>query len=341
MHTSRISLDWNGAYEGVTLCAYCPRTATRLVLNLNETYVLATWPLTRADPVAVARGRFTWFPAGNAIALDAAGGQRVFFVGEKRLLPATRDGSPDPALASGTLAQLPRSEPSTAAEVLSAYRWRADSAFDAKGRSIDVAPAGARMATMTLSEGRISIEGNCNQMNGRYRVEPDGRLAVGRLSSTMRACEPAAMQADAALAHLLSTPLRADVVRGNQAYLRLVTAANDTLLFNGELTPEARYGAATIVFLEIAPERVPCSRPLAPASTCLSVRERHYDAQGLAVGPPGEWHAMHEEIEGFVKRDGERNVVRVKRFTRSPAPADASAYLYVLDLVVESEVVRR
>ena len=44
---------------------------------------------------------------------------------------------------------------------------------------------------------------------------------------------------------------------------------------------------------------------------------------------------------GLMHRDGIRNVVRVKRCARSPAAADASSHVYVVDLVVESEVVRR
>jgi len=36
-----------------------------------------------------------------------------------------------------------------------------------------------------------------------------------------------------------------------------------------------------------------------------------------------------------------RNVVRVDRYQRKQVPADASRYLYVLDLVVESEVVKQ
>ena len=34
-------------------------------------------------------------------------------------------------------------------------------------------------------------------------------------------------------------------------------------------------------------------------------------------------------------------MLRVKRFERSNPPADASRYVYVLDLVVESEIVQR
>jgi hypothetical protein len=78
-----------------------------------------------------------------------------------------------------------------------------------------------------------------------------------------------------------------------------------------------------------------------PGATCLQVRDRVFDAQGLPVGAPGEWRVVTGDIEGYVHREGERNVVRVKRFLRAPVPADASAFVYVLDLVVESEIVAR
>ncbi|MCE7878465.1 MAG: DUF4377 domain-containing protein [Betaproteobacteria bacterium PRO3] len=122
--------------------------------------------------------------------------------------------------------------------------------------------------------------------------------------------------------------------------MRLATVANDQLVLVGELTPEARYGAPTIAFLEVAPRRVPCNHPLIRDATCLQVRDRAFDAQGLPAGSPGPWRAFHGTIEGYTHQEGVRNVLRVKRFVRAPVPADASSYVYVLDLVVESETVK-
>ena len=47
-----------------------------------------------------------------------------------------------------------------------------------------------------------------------------------------------------------------------------------------------------------------------------------------------------EGLDGYTHTPGVRNVLRIKRYQRTPVPADASAYLYVLDLVVESETVK-
>jgi hypothetical protein len=94
------------------------------------------------------------------------------------------------------------------------------------------------------------------------------------------------------------------------------------------------------MFLEVAAQTVECTSG-AMRGQCLRVREIRYDDQGLKVGPPGAWQTFHGQIEGYTHTPGVRNVLRIKRFKRSTVPADASAYLYVLDLVVESETVPR
>ena len=237
----------------------------------------------------------------------------------------------DPAPADGAMAQ-----------VLTAHRWSVQSATDGQGRPIDaVSPAPDRAIVFGFTGARLNIQGGCNPMTGSYRIDAQGQLIVGRMASTMMACEGPAMQADAALSALLAQPLKIDLTPGAQPALRLVSAANETLLLSGRLTPEARYGAPTLIFLEVAPQPVACNKPPIGNTACPQVRQRRFDAQGLAVLPHGEWRPLYEPIEGFTPRPGERNVLRIKRFTRSAPPADASTNVYVLDLVVESETVPR
>lgn len=229
-----------------------------------------------------------------------------------------------------------------AERTLEAYRWRLESATDAQGRRIDgVALPDGRAFAFAFPSSGVVIDGGCNTMRGGVGIEPGGRIRVGRMASTMKACDDALMKADAALAKLLADPLKAAIDGSAEPRLRLVTAASDTLVLVGQPTPESRYGPATVMFLEVAAQRIPCSMPPMRMATCLQVRDRVYDANGLLVGTPGEWRAFAGEIEGYTHRAGERNVLRVKRFERSNPPADASRYVYVLDLVVESEVVQR
>ncbi len=73
---------------------------------------------------------------------------------------------------------------------------------------------------------------------------------------------------------------------------------------------------------------------------CLQVRERKYGDNGVVTGPPGEWQPLYQSIEGYTHEAGIRNVLRVQRFNIKNPPADAPNTAYVLDMVVESEVVK-
>ena len=121
----------------------------------------------------------------------------------------------------------------------------------------------------------------------------------------------------------------------------LTNAAGDRLVFHGTPTPATRFGGpAERVFLEVAPETQPCSHPLIPDKQCLQTREIVFGEDGLRVGEPGEWQNFYGEIEGFTHQTGTRNVLRLDRYTLANPPADGSAHAYVLDMVVESELVK-
>ena len=64
-----------------------------------------------------------------------------------------------------------------------------------------------------------------------------------------------------------------------------------------------------------------------PNTRCLQYRERHYDDKGLLVGTPGEWKPLTVNIEGFT----------IAKASACGTPSK----LYVLDLVVESQVVKK
>jgi heat shock protein HslJ len=176
-----------------------------------------------------------------------------------------------------------------AERTLEAYRWRLDSATDAQGRRIDgVALPDGRAFTFAFPASRVVIDGGCNTMRGGVEVDA-GRIRIGRMAATMKACDDALMKADAALAKLLADPLKAAIDGSAEPRLRLETGASETLLLVGHPTPESRYGPATVMFLEVAAQRIPCSMPPMRMATCLQVRDRVYDANGLLVGTPGEW----------------------------------------------------
>ena len=128
---------------------------------------------------------------------------------------------------------------------------------------------------------------------------------------------------------------------GDVPQLVLTNAAGDRLVFHGAPTADTRFGGpGERVFLEVAAETKPCSHPLIPDKQCLQVREIKFDDNGLRVGEPGEWQNFYDQIEGFSHQPGTRNVLRVNRYTVANPPADGSSQAFVLDMVVESELVK-
>ena len=223
---------------------------------------------------------------------------------------------------------------------LAAHNWTLVSATDAQNKRIDALfpklPV-PRPIVLGFADGRVSIQGGCNLRGGAFQINAAQQLVVGPMPSTMMACEPPLMQIDKTLAAVLAKPAAVSVAAGTPPKLALVSAAGETLVFTGQQTHEAMYGPATRMFMEVAPQKVACNNPVMPNAQCLLVRERKFDANGLPINPPGPWGTFHGTIDGFTHEAGLRNVLRVKRFTRKNVPADASSYVFVLDMVVETE----
>lgn len=350
-HSSRNALDWAGTYEGVTPCADCPGIRMRLTLGGDGRFVLATQYLGRQAAPQTVQGTFTWNTAGNTVTLEGAGEGRQFRVGEGRLLQLDRDGTAPPWDAPGrvllrqpaaTVAS-PATPPRRTADAalvraLQDHDWTLQAAVDAGGKPVEALLVPNQPFTMQFDGARVAVQGGCNRLFGTWRLSPQNALTVGRLASTQKACPPPLMAADTAMGAALSAPLQARLETGAAPVLHLASAKGPTLSFSGRRTLKSQYGEPVRVFLEVAAQRVPCTRTPQPPGTCLQVRELRFDDKGLRVGEPGPWRAFHDEIVGYTHEPGVGNVLRVNRFTRPRPPADASAYLYQLDLVVESRI---
>jgi heat shock protein HslJ len=247
------------------------------------------------------------------------------------------------AAAATALAQTPpnrRGADPAVVRSLQSNVWTLQSGNEATSQPIDGLMVLGHAFQMRFQDARVSIQGGCNTLNGSWRLSPQGQLMLSRLAATMKACEAALMKADSALSALLAQPLDVELRLGERPTLRLVSPSRQTLVFSGQPTPESLYGKATRIFLEVAPQTVECVSGVQRAQ-CLQVRERRFDAQGLRIEPPGEWRNFHGAIEGYTHQPGVRNVLRINRYQRQQVPADASRYVYVLDMVVESEIVSK
>lgn len=229
-------------------------------------------------------------------------------------------------------------EPSMAT-TLQAHHWTLQSAIDGEGRSIDALLPPGHPFVLSFDGARLAIRGGCNQMNGSWRLGPPGQMTIGRMAGTMKACEAVLMQADAALSEALTQPMTVQLTSGPATSLRLTTPAQQILTFSGQPTMRSLYGAPKRIFLEVAAQTVECASPSGATGRCLQVRELSFDEKGLRKGRPGPWQPFAGPIEGFTHTPGVRNVLRIDRYQRKTAPADGSAFVYALDLVVESEAV--
>ncbi|KAF1712451.1 hypothetical protein CSC70_02720 [Pseudoxanthomonas kalamensis DSM 18571] len=244
--------------------------------------------------------------------------------------PAHTESAPEPA----DTAAMPK---------LEGFHWQLSEASDASGQSLDTLFVRTDPpVTLDFADGRVAISGTCNRMNGGYALEGN-TLTAGQLASTMMACvDPKLMALDQEIGTRLQGPLQVSVASGDTPRLTLVNAAGDRLLFNGVPTPETRYGGpGERMFLEVAAQTRPCPHPLIPDLQCLQVREIHYDGKGLKTGTADEFQHFYGSIEGYTHQPGIRNVLRVNRYAIKNPPADGSSLAYVLDMVVESEVVKK
>lgn len=258
------------------------------------------------------------------------------------LLPvfASAQGAEDPALSNDPALQT--TAEADLPQTLEDHRWALVAATDGENRRIDALfPAAGHPYTFTFSASILNVQGGCNSIGGGYQVNDRGELEAGQMRSTMMACAPELMQADTALAALLAQPLHIEVTQDTPPQLQLRTASNEILTLQGQATPEALYGPGTLIFLEVDAWQLPCRNPHNGQITCLQVREISFDEQGLRTATPGPWRPFYDNIEGYNHTPGERTVLRVKRFDRGAVADAAAPTVYVLDLVIKTEIVPR
>ena len=84
-------------------------------------------------------------------------------------------------------------------------RWKLQGAAYAQGRPITaVLPQGRAVHSLVFADGQLAIEGGCNHIGARYRIDGSGRLVVPEIESTVMACmDRDLMAADRAVSALL------------------------------------------------------------------------------------------------------------------------------------------
>lgn len=228
---------------------------------------------------------------------------------------------------------------------LEAYHWQLDRAVDTHGNHDSQwirKNHKAEPVTLTFDTQRLAVAGLCNSMGASYNAD-GSKIHISQTVSTMMMCpDESLMRYEQAVGQQLEQASAWHITRVNDGpvdppSLTLHFKDGSQWVLNGIPTAKTKYGSTgETIFLEVAAQRVPCAHPLIPDYKCLKVRTVNYDTAGLKQGH-GEWEFFYDEIDNYEHIPGERNVLRVKRYTRQNVPADASQYAYVLDLIVERD----
>jgi heat shock protein HslJ len=233
--------------------------------------------------------------------------------------------------------------PAGDAASLTAYHWKLQEAFTPAGNEDQSWFLGSSQAPIELDfvDQRVVVKNLCNVISSAYTVEGQ-RINLQRGMSTLRACnDNQLMMLEQKVARILPTAKQWNVQLGGstteQPRLTLQFIDGTRWQLNGKPTAQTQYGSAPErIFLEVGPERKACSAG-AGRHQCLQVREIRYGDNGVKTYT-GQWENFYSEIEGYKHEAGVSNVLRINRFKRQNVPADASSYVYVLDMVVSSAI---
>ena len=221
----------------------------------------------------------------------------------------------------------------TAAD-LSRYQWTLVSAVDSGNLRLE--PLTAIKDQVKLSFGQLKgvdilrYTVGCNTVTGRLQLI-DSVMSVQEGVSTKMFCEDLD-DAEKLLNHAMHGDSQLSLKQGAVPILTQLAGANTTLVWQGALSSEAKYGKAEMIFWAVDHEVEPC--PDGTTRECLKVKPIHYDANGVKLSE-GQWSLFDGEIEGYTHDSEHDQVLRLKRYTD-----DAKKAVYVLDTVVESLLVK-
>lgn len=180
MHTSEISLDWQGTYYGVTPCASCPGIETELTLTTDQNYVLTQVYLDEEENEFITKGKFNW--NGNTIELEGVGkdaGLKAFKVEENRVKLLDLEGNE----IEGDLAPnyiLTKNGNSSVED----KRWKLT---ELNGKPVE-GSAETHYIIFHSENQRIEAKANCNILLFDYTIRNQFQLITEQGITTMMAC---------------------------------------------------------------------------------------------------------------------------------------------------------
>lgn len=227
--------------------------------------------------------------------------------------------------------------------ILKTYHWQLSKASNKRGKPIIALFVQAdKPVQLDFKKNLLLVSNTCNNIMSSYTLDAKS-LTFSPLAATQKLCVDNRLNSlDAEISKRFSgNTVAYRLIQAQPPILELTLQNGDRLTFESLPTAETRYGGkGEIVFLEVAPFTKPCIHPLMGKIQCLHVREIKYDEKGLKVGRPGKWQNIYQLIEGYTHEQGVRNVLKLKRYKINTPTTDSSSLAYVLDLIVEQEMVK-
>src|SRR6056297_736461 len=182
--SSRLSLDWDGAYSGIIPCASCPGIETTITLNADNTFERSVRYIDEYPASVTDSGSFTWNAAGSVITLNPERDKaQRYQVGENRLFMLDQQGRRiDGDLAAHYILHQHLHDPR-----IEGRRWIL---IELRGRPIENGENQKQASLLLRSEdSRLVGNGHCNTFNGSYAIKSGQRIEFGHdIAMTMMAC---------------------------------------------------------------------------------------------------------------------------------------------------------
>lgn len=198
MHTSEISLDWEGRYTGVLPCADCEGIETTINLKGDNTFLIREAYLGKGEDPIEETGSFTWSKDGGSVEFKAINsGKRTYKVGENVLIARDTEGNK----IKSEIAEAYRLDKAFGDKEIEDITWEL---VEMDGGKIEYGKEDTpAYFILTSSEGRVSGNLGCNSFFGTYELEHGMRIRFSPLGATMMACPN--MDTEARLNEILQT----------------------------------------------------------------------------------------------------------------------------------------
>ncbi|MDO5667048.1 MAG: META and DUF4377 domain-containing protein [Alcaligenaceae bacterium] len=225
---------------------------------------------------------------------------------------------------------------------LTEYHWHFSKALKANGdmdHAWSLSQQQSKPLSLNFAHNSVGISGLCNAMGAEYQLNSSSIKFDNIISTQMYCSDKALMDREHTFSRRLPTVSTWQIQQGSETpHLILTFDDGAQWLWEGIIKAETKYGnAAEIVFLEVAPQTKPCIHPLLGESKCLQTRTVDYNERGLKQSH-GNWQNFYQTIQNYEHTPGLRQVLRLKRFDNKNARDNISRYVFILDMVVESEL---